>query len=341
MTDMKATLALLETRRNLTRGQAAAAMELMIRGMASDDETKALLLALREKGATADEIAGFAHVMRAHGLPVNTSRTELIDVCGTGGDGAGTFNISTTVAFVIAGAGVNVAKHGNRSVSSQCGSSDVLEALGLRADLTPQAVVHSLNETGLGFFFAPTFHPALKRFAQLRRELKVRTVFNVLGPLANPAGARRQVVGVFDGALTEVMAYTLRELGSEEAMVVSGEDGLDELTLTGRTRVAHLKNGKVTSYTLTPQDAGLPNAPIQALSGGDAKQNAKILRALLAGEKGPKRDAVLYNSAAALLVAGRAATLPEGVKLAARSIDQGNALAVLTALQTLNGKADK
>ena len=335
---MKATLTTVQAGKNLTRGQAAAAMEIMIRGHASDDETKALLLALRDKGATADEIAGFAHVMRAHALPVHTTRTDLIDVCGTGGDGAGTFNISTTVAFVIAGAGVGVAKHGNRSVSSKCGSSDVLEALGLRVDLPPNEVVRSLELTGLGFFFAPTFHPAVKRFAEVRRALKVRTVFNVLGPLANPAGVRRQVVGVYDAALTEIMANTLRELGSEEAMVVSGEDGLDELTLTGRTRVAHLKDGKVTTYTLTPQDAGLAVAPIEALSGGDAQDNAKILIALLAGAKGPKRDAVLYNSAAALMVAGKAQNLPQGVLLASESIDTGRALSVLTALQELSRK---
>ncbi len=336
---MKATLALAGAGKNLTREQAAAAMELMISGKTTDDETKALLLALREKGATADEIAGFAHVMRSHALPVHTTRTDLIDVCGTGGDGAGTFNISTTVAFVVAGAGVGVAKHGNRSVSSKCGSADVLEALGLRADQPPQEVVRALETTGLGFFFAPTFHPALKRFANLRRALKVRTVFNVLGPLANPAGVRRQIVGVYDAALTEVMAHTLRELGSEEAMVVCGEDGLDELTLTGGTRVAHLKTGKVTTYTLHPKDAGLSTAPIEALGGGNAQENAATLRALLTGEKGPKRDAVLYNSAAALLVAGRARDLLEGVSLAAESIDRGRALAVLTALQTFSAKA--
>jgi anthranilate phosphoribosyltransferase len=333
---MKEMLERIQSGKDLTRAQSESLMETMIVGAVDDADIKALLLGLNGKGAKPQEIAGFAHVVRKHAVPVSLRRysaTELVDVCGTGGDGAGTFNISTAVAFVVAGCGVPVAKHGNRSVSSRCGSSDVLEALGVKPDQAPNDVVQMLETIGLGFFFAPVFHPAFKRFAEVRRSIKARTVFNILGPLVNPAGVKRQVLGVFDASLLETIANTLLELGAHEVMVVAGEDGLDELTLTGKTQVAHLRDGKIQRYTVSPQDAGLEKAPLETLKGGDAKENAAILKAIFSGERGPKRDAVLLNSAAALVVSGKASDLRDGVRLAAKSLDEGSALAVLERLR--------
>lgn len=332
---MKKILEALARRENLPTTEAKRAMELMITGQATDEQTKTLLLALRDKGATPEEIAGFAHVMRAHARPVTVKRTGLIDVCGTGGDGANTFNISTAVAFVLAGGGAAVAKHGNRSVSSRCGSADVLERLGLNPNQEADSVIQDLEETGLGFFFAPTFHPAVKRFAEVRRALKVRTIFNLLGPLTNPAKVKRQVMGIFDRTLLETMALTLRELGSDEALIVHGEDGLDELTLTGRSHVAHLKNGEVKTYDHSPSDAGLKTASLEALRGGTPAENAIILEAILRGEdQSARRDAVVYNAAAAFQISGLARDLKEGAERAAASIDSKAALNVLEKLRS-------
>lgn len=328
----------IKERRHLSKSQASCAMEILIQGQASEDQTKEFLLGLQSKGVTADEVAGLAHVMRAHALPVSTKRSDLVDVCGTGGDGAGTFNISTAVAFVVAGCGVGVAKHGNRSVSSNCGSSDVLEQLGINSNLSPSAVVEALETTGLGFFFAPTFHPALKRFSALRRALKIRTVFNLLGPLVNPAGVKKQVLGVFDKNLTPLMAKTLRELGSQEAMVLAAEDGLDEISIGANTQISHLKHGEITTYVVSPREAGIPMASLDALKGGSALENAQTILNILKGEKGPKRDVVLLNAAAALIVAGKAKHFKEGVQIAAEAIDKFQALEILLASQNFSKK---
>lgn len=326
---MKAILNKIIEQKHLTRAEAERAIELIVRGETLPEHIGGLLVGLRLKGATLDEVVGFASAMRAHAQRVQVERDDLIDICGTGGDGAGTFNISTTVAFVVAGAGVGVAKHGNRAVSSNCGSTDVLGALGIQAALNPVDAAEALARTGLGFFDAPTFHPAMKRLAEIRRSLGVRTVFNLLGPLTNPAGVRYQLMGIYDRNLLELVANALRELGTTEAMVVAGEDGLDEITLTGKTHVAHLRAGQVRLHTLEPADAGLNVAPKEALLGKGPRENAQIILEVLSGSKGPCRDVVLFNSAAALMVVGRADNLREGVRLAAESIDSRRAMDVL------------
>jgi anthranilate phosphoribosyltransferase len=284
------------------------------------------------KGETVDEVTGFARSMRRNAIAVRTKRFPLIDTCGTGGDGVGTFNISTTAAFVVAGAGLAVAKHGNRAVSSQSGSADVLKALGVRLDLTPQQVADTIDAVGIGFLYAPLLHPAMKHAIGPRREMGVRTVFNILGPLTNPAGAQAQLLGVYDGALTEMMAQVLGELGSQSALVVHGAGGLDELSTTGPNQVSRLSGGQVETYQLDPAELGLPMATVDDLRGGDPEENAAIARGVLAGEAGARRDIVLLNSAAALVAGGRAASLEAGLEVAARAIDSGHALARLDSL---------
>jgi anthranilate phosphoribosyltransferase len=270
--------------------------------------------------------------MRRNALAIQSHHPLVVDTCGTGGDGRGTFNISTAAALVVAGAGLPVAKHGNRSVSSMCGSADVLGELGVRLDLPHEKVAACLDEVGIGFLFAPSFHPAMKHAIGPRREMGVRTVFNILGPLTNPAGAQVQVLGVYDGALTEMMAQVLNALGSRGAFVVHGADGLDELSTTGPNRVTRLEDGRVRTYSLDPRDLGLPRATLDDLKGGDARENAALIRDVLDGETGPRRDVVLLN-AAACLVAGKAANdLPQGLALAAASIDSGAARAKLASL---------
>ncbi len=269
--------------------------------------------------------------------PFASAEEALVDTCGTGGDASGTFNVSTAAAFVVAGAGVRVAKHGNRSISSRCGSADVLEQLGVRIDLPPERVARSIEEVGIGFLFAPAVHAATRHAMAARRELKMRTVFNLLGPLTNPAGASAQVVGVYDASVTELMARALGELGVRRAFVVHGADGLDEISISGETHVAELRDGTVRSYTVTPEDFGLRRAPLDAIRGGDAKQNAEIIhkilgRSMLYREHGPHREIVLANAAAALVAAGRAADFLDGVRLAAKSIDSGAAREKLEAL---------
>ncbi len=322
---------------SLTTEQAEGVMDEVMTGTATSAQIAGFLVALRLKGETVDEITGCARAMRRAATLVSPRQEELIDTCGTGGDRAGTFNISTTTAFVVAGAGLRVAKHGNRSVSSRSGSADVLEALGVNLDLTPEQVAGAIDDVGIGFLFAPKLHPAMRHAIGPRRELGVRTIFNVLGPLTNPAGARTQLLGVYDGALTEPLAYVLRELGAISACVVHGYGGLDELTTTGPNRISYFgtpgANGGVVTETLDPQTLGFAPARPETLQGGTPEENAQITREILAGvERGPRRDVVLLNAAAALLVGGRTADLGRGVKLAAASIDDGNALQKLSDL---------
>lgn len=323
-------------RRDLTRIEAAAAMDAIMSGAATNAQIAAFLTALRMKGETVEELIGFAQVMRQKAVRIRTrgeevaaltgtDREMLIDTCGTGGDAAGTFNVSTATAFVVAGAGLRVAKHGNRSVSSLCGSADVVEALGITLDLPPAKVARCLDEVGIGFLYAPLLHTAMKHVMAARREMGVRTVFNMLGPLTNPAGANAQVIGVYAASLTEPLARVLAELGTVRAFVVHGADGLDEISNTGESRISEVCEGAVRSYTVRPEDFGLPRASIEDLQGGDRAQNAQIIRAVLDGEPGPRRDIVLMNAAAALVAGGRARDLKEGVSVAGRSIDSGAA----------------
>lgn len=317
---------------DLGRAKMRAVMEQIMSGQATDAQIGAFLVALRIKGETIDEIAGGAEVMREKATPIVTVRPDLIDTCGTGGDDSGTFNISTTVAFVACGAGLAVAKHGTRSISSQCGSSDVLTALGVNVEAAPEKVGECIDEVGIGFLFAIALHGAMKHAVGPRRELATRTVFNILGPLTNPAGAKRQLLGVFDGALTEALAGVLRELGSDQALVVHGSDGLDEITLTGPTQVSELRDGQVSTRQIHPGDFGLQTVSAEALKGGDAGHNARILRGVLDGEEGPQRDVVLLNAAAAIVVGGLAENITAGLEVARESIDSGKARQALDRL---------
>jgi anthranilate phosphoribosyltransferase len=319
---------------DLSGDEAHAAMSEIMAGEASPVQIAAFLVAMRMKGETVEEITEFARVMREHVRPVRASRRPLVDTCGTGGDVIKTFNISTAAAFVAAGAGVAVAKHGNRSVTSKCGSADVLEALGIRFDLTPEECTRCIDEIGLGFMFAPSYHPAMKHAGPVRRELGIRTVFNMLGPLTNPAGAEAQVLGVYSPALTEVHAGVLRNLGSRRAFVVHGAGGLDEISIFGDTRVTELHNGKLRTYDLSPEDAGISRAAsAEAIHGGSPEENARTLVSVLEGEEGPARDIVLLNAAAAIAAGGLAGTLAEAVPIAAAAIGSGKAMETLRALQ--------
>lgn len=326
---------------DLTRAAAENAMEEILSGKVHESVIAAFLTALKLKGETADELVGFATAMRRHATPIFSAPRPadevIVDTCGTGGDASGTFNVSTVAAFVVAGAGVRVAKHGNRSISSRCGSADVLEQLGVKIDMAPERVGRAIEEVGIGFLFAPAVHAATRHAMPVRRELKFRTAFNLLGPLTNPANAKAQVVGVYERGATELLARALAELGVKRAFVVHGAEGLDEISLSGETFVAELRDGIVRQFTVTPEDFGLARAPLEAVRGGDAKQNAEIIhkilgRSLLYREHGPHRDIVLANSAAALVAAGRAPDFLDGVRLAAHSIDSGAARERLEAL---------
>ena len=317
---------------DLDEAEAASAMTEIMEGQATPAQIAAYLTALRIKGETIDEIAGSAKVMREKATKVPHKQSAVCDTCGTGGDNSGSFNISTTAAFVVAGAGVAVAKHGNKAMTSQSGSADVLAALGVNVELEPEAVGRCIDEAGIGFLFAMKLHGAMKHAGPVRREIGIRTIFNLLGPLTNPAGAKRQVIGVFDGDFAEKMASALGRLGMEHAFVVHGEDGLDEITLTGDTRVAELKNGKVKSFYLNPEEYGLDLCQASALKGGTAAENAVITRAVLGGEKGPRRDIVAINAAAAICAAGKSGTIKEGLDLARLSLDSGSALGKLEKL---------
>jgi anthranilate phosphoribosyltransferase len=330
-------------RQSLSREEARGVMSEVLRGDATNAQIAALLVALHMKGETVEEIVGFAEAIRsaatslelANGTALDVSGTErdaLVDTCGTGGDTSGTFNISTATALTVAGCGVRVAKHGNRSVTSRCGSADVMEALGVKIDLPPERIAECLRKVGIAFLFAPAMHSAMKYVQPARRELRLRTVFNLLGPLTNPAHASAQVVGVYSDALVEKLAEALSMLGLHRALVVHGRDGLDEITITGPTKIAEVRDGRVRVYEVVPEDFGIKRATLEDISGGDAKENADIIRAILNGEKSPKRDVVVLNCAAALVAAGKANTITDGVPLAAQSLDSGAATAKLTAL---------
>jgi len=326
----------------LTRDEAQTAMAGVLRGEVADADLSAMLVALSARGESAAEIAGFVEAMRAAALTLpltDTERSVLVDTCGTGGDAMtnasarATFNISTAVAIVAAAAGAKVAKHGNRSVTSMSGSADVLEALGVAVDLDAEANVQTLRATGFMYMHAPAMHPAMKHVMPVRRALGVRTVFNILGPLTNPAGARRQVMGVYSAHLVPLVGEALAMLGTDHAFVVHGSDGLDELTITGASSVAEVRGSSIALRQISPGDVGLEPAPITALRGGDAAENAGILRSIFAGEQGPRRDVVLLNAAAVLVAAGVAKDLQDGVQRAAAAIDAGRATGVLAKLQ--------
>jgi len=317
--------------RSLSFEEAAQVMEEIMSGKATPAQFGAFLTALRIKGETVDEIAGLASVMRAKAIPVPAT-PPIIDTCGTGGDSSFSFNISTAAAFVVAGAGLKVAKHGNRAMSSHCGSADVLEALGVKIELGAEAVAQCLEAVGIGFMFAPIFHPAMKYAAAPRREIGIRTVFNILGPLTNPAGVKAQVLGVADGSLVEKLALVLQSLDCERAMVVHGDDGLDEITVTGETQVCELKGGSIKSYTINPEDFGLPRADLGSLRGGTADENATLLRNILAGAPSHQRDVVLMNAAVALVVGDKAQSLQQGIDLAREALDSARALTKLEQL---------
>ncbi len=322
-------------RHNLTRDEARTTMAEVLAGHATEAQIGALLVALQMKGETVDEIVGFAEAIRAAATPLivrdsaldvsGTERDALLDTCGTGGDASGTFNISTATALVVAGAGIKVAKHGNRSVTSKCGSADVVEALGVNINLPPDRLAECLEKVGIAFLFAPAMHSAMKFVQPARRELKLRTVFNLLGPLTNPAHASCQVVGVYTESLVEKLAQALLQLGLQRALVVHGSDGLDEITISGPTKVAELRDRQVRTYEIAPEQFGLQRAPLSSLEGGDAQLNAEIIRNILQGERSPKRDVVLLNAAAALVAAGHAESIAVAIPLAAYAIDSGQA----------------
>lgn len=332
-------IAKLVARGDLEENEAEQVMNEIMTGQATAAQIGAFLTALRLKGETAAEITGFARAMRRHAVQVRTRHPLVVDTCGTGGDGRGTFNISTAAALVVAGAGVPVAKHGNRSVSSRCGSADVLEALGVSLELSPPALEECLDRVGIAFLFAPVLHVAMKHAAGPRRELGIRTVFNILGPLTNPAGAQAQVVGVYDPGLVPLVARVLVRLGTRRAFVVHGAGGTDEVSLAGPAAVAEIKGDEISEYLLDPADFGLARAPVEALAGGTPSENAALVREVLRGAPGPRRDAVLINAALGLVAAGRAADLREGLYLAAASIDSGAALAKLEELVSFTNRA--
>jgi len=324
MNDLKTHIAKVASGQPLDRAEAESAFDVIMSGSATPAQIGGFLMALRVRGETVDEIAGAVSTMRSKMVPVEAP-ADAIDIVGTGGDGAHTYNISTASAFVVAGAGVPVAKHGNRAVSSKSGAADVLMALGVNVDIPPEAIGRAIREAGIGFMFAPMHHSAMKHVGPARVELGTRTIFNLLGPLSNPGGVKRQLVGVFSEEWVEPIAHVLAALGSESAWIVHGAGGVDEITTAGPTKVAALKDGKVETFTVDPGSVGLAVSPVEAIRGGDAAYNASALRALLEGEPGAYRDTVLMNAGAALLVAGRADTLAEGVALAASSIDEGRA----------------
>ncbi len=337
---------------HLDRGEAESVMDGIMSGGATDAQIAAFLTGLRMKCETVEELIGFAKVIRARAAAVRpragvgaafsgTDREMLVDTCGTGGDATGTFNISTATAFVVAGAGVRVAKHGNRSVSSLCGSADVVEALGIRIDLAPEAVAQCIDEVGIGFLYAPLLHSAMRYVMLARREMKIRTVFNLLGPLCNPARATAQVLGVYNEKLTEMMAQVLCELGAHRAFVVHGADGLDEITITGETKVSEVREGEVRTYYLSPEDFGIKRAPIDRIQGGDVRRNAEIIREVLSNQRGTHQDVVLLNAAAGLVAGGRAPNLREAIGRARESIESGNALSCLTRLAALSHQLTK
>ncbi|HYN35415.1 MAG TPA: anthranilate phosphoribosyltransferase [Actinomycetota bacterium] len=309
---------------SLSDDETAAAMSEIMEGAATPAQIAGFVVALRSKGETTDEIVGLVRAMRSFALKVEAG-DDVVDTCGTGGDRAGTFNVSTAAAIVCAGAGARVAKHGNRAASSKCGSADVLEELGVKLDLQPAAVATCIDEAGMGFCFAPIFHPAMRHAGVTRRELGIPTIFNFLGPLTNPAGAKRQALGVSDPRMVDKMVETLRRLGSQRVVAFHGDSGLDELSLSGPSRVVELIDGETKTSEVDPTHLGFERAPLDAVKGGTAEENAAAIRAVLAGERGPRRDIVVLNTAAGLVAAGLAADMSEGVQLASQAIDSGSA----------------
>ena len=337
-------------RQSLSRDEACAVMTEVLTGQCTDAQIAALLVALHMKGETVEEIVGFAEAIRAAATPLElhsssvldasgTGRDALVDTCGTGGDTSGTFNISTATALVVAGAGVRVAKHGNRSMTSKCGSADVMEALGVKIDLPPASIAACLQEVGIAFLYAPSMHSAMKYVQPARRDLRLRTVFNLLGPLTNPARATCQVVGVYAADMVEKLAEALSMLGLRRALVVHGSDGLDEITITGTTRIGEAREGQVRTYEVTPEEFGLGRAPLEEISGGDASENAKLIREVLEGKKSARRDVVLLNAAAALVAAGRADHLRDAVPMGEKAIDSGAAAEKLRNLAQFSNRA--
>jgi len=331
MNDLKSFIAKVATGATLSRDEAASAFDSMMAGEATPSQMGGLLMALRVRGETVDEITGAVAVMRAKMLRV-AAPADAVDIVGTGGDGSGSVNVSTCASFIVAGAGVPVAKHGNRALSSRSGAADVLAALGVKIDLSPEQVSRCVAEAGIGFMFAPNHHPAMKNVGPTRVELATRTIFNLLGPLSNPAGVKRQMVGVFSRQWVQPLAQVLKNLGAESVWVVHGSDGLDEIALSGPTFVTALEHGELRSFEVTPEEAGLARVGGDALKGGDADANAVALKSVLDGMPSPYRDVALLNAAAALIVAGQAKTLKEGVELGARSLDSGAALGKLKQL---------
>lgn len=323
---IKDAIAKLADRISLTEKEAEDVLAEIMEGGVPPAQIAAYLMGLRMKGETVEEIAGSVRAMRAKAVNIRVGDAMVVDTCGTGGDCAHTFNISSTTAFVVAGAGLTVAKHGNRSISSKCGSADVLAALGVKIELPAARVAECVNEVGIGFLFAPLYHSAMKHCAEVRKDMGIRTLLNILGPLTNPAGATVQVVGVFDGNLTELLAKVLVHLGSQHCFIVHGMDGLDELTVTDRSRVSEGKAGVVSSYWIDPEDFGIPRAHPKELAGGTPMENARIVQEILRGKKGPKRDVVCLNAAPALVAARKAKTLQEGYQLAGRVLDSGAAM---------------
>ncbi|RUM45144.1 MAG: anthranilate phosphoribosyltransferase [Desulfurobacterium sp.] len=332
--EVKEVLSRLIEKKDLSFEESKELFNAIMEGKLTEAQIAGILVALRAKGETVDEIAGATLAMREKSLKVplpEEIKNRIVDTCGTGGDLKGTFNISTTVAFVVASCGVPVAKHGNRSVSSKCGSADILEALGVKVDLTPEQVAECIKETNFGFMFAPRFHPAMANVARPRRELGIRTIFNLLGPMTNPAGAKRQLMGVFSEELTEKLAEVLLKLGAEKAFIVHGKDGMDEVTLCDSTKITEISGGEVRSYEVSPEDFGLrKGAPSELLGGRSLEENREIVVKILKGEeKGAKRDIVLLNSAFALLVADRVKSVEEGIELARRALEEGKPYEVL------------
>lgn len=335
--ELKRLIQKVATGATLDEDESEAAIDVMSSGAATPVQMGAFLMALRVRGETVGEITGAARLLRKRMLTVEAP-AGAVDIVGTGGDSHGTYNVSTCAAIVAAGAGAKIAKHGNRSVSSLSGASDVLAALGVKLDVGPQTVARAIAGAGVGFMWAPMHHPAMKQWAPVRTELGIRTIFNLLGPIANPAGVKRQIVGVFDAKWIEPIAHVLKNLGSEHVWVVHGADGMDELTTTGISYVAELKDGDITLFEVTPEQAGLNRASLADLKGGDARANAAAIQVVLQGEPGPFRDIVLLNAAAALIVAGKAANLADGVDRAARAIDSGAAQAALDRLVAITNE---
>ncbi|MGO3931081.1 anthranilate phosphoribosyltransferase [Rhodopseudomonas pseudopalustris] len=331
MIDFKSIIGKVATGATLSRDESASAFDAMMSGEATPSQMGALLMGLRVRGETVDEITGAVAAMRDKMLTV-TAPADAVDVVGTGGDGSGSVNVSTCASFIVAGCGVTVAKHGNRALSSRSGAADVLASLGVKIDITPEQVGRCIADAGIGFMFAPTHHPAMKNVGPTRVELATRTIFNLLGPLSNPAGVKRQMVGVFSRQWVQPLAQVLKNLGSESAWVVHGSDGLDEITISGPTFVAALEGGEIKTFEITPEEAGLTRAAPESLKGGDANANAAALKAVLLGTPGPYRDVALLNAAAALIIAGRASNLKDAVALGTQSIDSGAAHARLSKL---------